>query len=72
MYFGPSDVYGINALTAKDTILLRGQVTEQLDPKSKPVASKNNPMQPLAWLHPYSSPNGSTRHDLLHHNGCIC
>lgn len=57
--FGPSDVYGINALTSKDTILLRGQVTENLDPKSKPVASKNNPMQPLAWLHPYSSPNGS-------------
>ena len=57
--FGPSDVYGINALTAKDTILLRGQVTANLDPSSKPVASKNNPMQPLAWLHPYRSPNGT-------------
>jgi len=57
--FGPSDVYGINALTSKDTILLRGQVTENLNPNSKPVASKNNPMQPLAWLHPYVSPQGN-------------
>lgn len=58
--FGPSDVYGINALTAKDTILLRGQVTANLNPKSKPVPGKNKPMQPLAWLHPYNAPNGST------------
>ena len=57
--FGPSDVYGVKRLTSKDTILLRGQVTENLDPSSKPVASKNNPMQALAWLHTYSSPNGS-------------
>jgi hypothetical protein len=57
--FGPSDVYGIKALTSKDTILLRGQVTTNLNPNSKPVANKNKPMQPLAWLHPYVSPNGS-------------
>ena len=57
--FGPSDVYGINALTSKDTILLRGQVTESLNPNSKPVANKNKPMQPLAWLHTYVSPNSS-------------
>jgi hypothetical protein len=57
--FGPSDVYGINALTANDTILLRGQVTENLNPKSKPVRNKNKPMQPLAWLHPYDSPSGT-------------
>ena len=57
--FGPSDVYGINALTSKDTILLRGQVTENLNPNSKPVANKNKPMQPLAWLHTYVSPNAS-------------
>lgn len=57
--FGPSDVYGIKSLTAKDTILLRGQVTANLEPSSKPVASKNSPMQPLAWLHPYRSPNGT-------------
>ena len=57
--FGPSDVYGINALTEKDTILLRGQVTANLSPDSKPVANKNKPMQPLAWLHTYVSPNAS-------------
>ena len=57
--FGPTDVYGIRALTSKDTILLRGQVTKNLEPNSKPVASKNNPMQPLAWLHPYTSPSGA-------------
>ena len=57
--FGPSDVYGIKALTSKDTILLRGQVTTNLNPNSKPVANKNKPMQPLAWLHPYVSANGS-------------
>lgn len=58
--FGPTDVYGVEALTAKDTILLRGEVTQNLDPKSKPVPSKNMPMQPLAWLHPYQSPNGNS------------
>jgi len=57
--FGPSDVYGVKRLTDEDTVLLRGQVTENLNPDSKPVAAKNNPMQPLAWLHPYTSPNGS-------------
>jgi len=57
--FGPTDVYGIRALTDQDTILLRGQVTENLKPDSKPVESKNNPMQPLAWIHPYTSPSGN-------------
>ena len=58
--FGPSDVYGIKRVTAeRDTILLRGAVTETLDPKSKNVeGKKNDPMQPLAWLHPYEAPNG--------------
>jgi len=56
--FGPSDVYGIRRLTDKDTILLRGAVTASLDPKSKLVEGKNDPMQPLAWLHPYEAPNG--------------
>jgi hypothetical protein len=60
--FGPSDVYGVIHLTDKDTILMRGAVTETLDPKSKPVAGKkNDPMQPLAWLHPYTAPNGTTK-----------
>jgi len=57
--FGPSDVYGVRHLTDKDTILLRGAVTESLDPASKPVdGPKNNPMMPLAWLHTYESPDG--------------
>ena len=56
--FGPSDVYGVNRLTDKDTILLRGAVTENLEPSSSFVDSKNNPMQALAWLHPYEAPNG--------------
>ena len=56
--FGPSDVYGIRRLTEKDTILLRGAVTKTLDPDSSFVNEKNDPMQPLAWLHPYTAPNG--------------
>lgn len=59
--FGPSDVYGVIHLTDADTILMRGAVTETLDPKSKVLeGKKNNPMQPLAWLHPYTAPNGTT------------
>ncbi len=59
--FGPSDVYGVRHLTDADTILLRGAVTETLDPKSKPVeGGKNGPMMPLAWLHTYESPDGKT------------
>ena len=58
--FGPSDVYGIRKVTPeRDTILMRGQVTKTLDPKSEPVEKKNNPMQPLAWLHEYKSPSGA-------------
>ena len=56
--FGPSDVYGIRRLTEKDTILMRGAVTATLEPDSSFVDSKNDPMQPLAWLHPYTAPNG--------------
>ncbi len=57
--FAPSDVYGVTHLTSADTILMRGAVTESLDPASaNKVNDKNNPMQPLAWLHTYSRPNG--------------
>ncbi|MDB4618284.1 MAG: ThuA domain-containing protein [Akkermansiaceae bacterium] len=57
--FGPSDVYGVIHLSEKDTVLLRGAVTKTLDPASKNVEDdRNNPMMPLAWLHPYSSPDG--------------
>ncbi|MDP6113628.1 MAG: ThuA domain-containing protein [Planctomycetota bacterium] len=57
--FAPSDVYGARHVTEKDTILLRGAVTKTLDPKSEKVAGKkNDPMMPLAWLHPYQSKGG--------------
>ena len=37
---------------------MRGAVTETLAPDSAFVDAKNDPMQPLAWLHPYTAPNG--------------
>ena len=65
--FGPTDVYGIANLDQKSaTILLRGAVTESLDPKSKPVAGKkNDPMMPLAWLREYTAPNGAKKGQAL-------
>lgn len=60
--FGPSDVYGVRHLTDQDTILLRGAVTESLDPSSKPIdGPKNDPMMALAWLHTYESPDGQAK-----------
>ncbi len=60
--YGPSDVYGVIHLTDADTILLRGAVTETLAPDSAAVEGKQNaPMMPLAWLHPYTAPNGETK-----------
>ena len=57
--FAPSDVYGVTHLTEADTVLLRGAVTETLDPASKPIeGDKNSPMQALAWLHTYKTPDG--------------
>ena len=58
--FAPSDVYTVKHLQASDTILLRGAVTETLDPKSPAIAGpKNNPMMPLAWVRQYTSPGGA-------------
>ncbi|MBL8819988.1 MAG: ThuA domain-containing protein [Planctomyces sp.] len=57
--FAPSDVYGVVNLTDKDQILLRGAITKTLDPESEILKDKrNDPMQPFAWLHTYSSPDG--------------
>jgi len=54
--FAPSDVYGVKHLTKDDQILMRGAVTETLDPSSKNIeGDKNNPMMALAWLHPYQA-----------------
>jgi hypothetical protein len=58
--FTPSDIYGVTHLSPADTILLRGAVTESLDPNSPNIqGAKNSPMQPLAWLHSYNRPDGT-------------
>lgn len=61
--FATTDVYGIaNLDETTATILLRGEVTESLDPSSKAVAGKkNDPMMPLAWLREYTAPNGTKK-----------
>ncbi len=60
--FVPSDIYGVTHLTDVDKILLRGAVTETLEPDSKNIeGEKNDPMQPFAWLHPYTAPNGEAK-----------
>ncbi|MES2924745.1 MAG: PVC-type heme-binding CxxCH protein [Verrucomicrobiota bacterium] len=61
--FATSDVYGIANLDQQAaTILLRGAVTESLDPASKNIdGPKNNPLMPLAWLREYTAPNGTTK-----------
>jgi len=58
--FTPSDIYGVTHLTAADRILMRGAVTESLDPKSANIiGEKNEVLQPMAWLHVYQRPNGT-------------
>ena len=61
--FGPTDVYTVSNLDLKTaTLLLRGAVTETLDPKSPAIAGKKNePMMPLAWLREYTAPNGTSK-----------
>ena len=60
--FAPSDVYTVKNLTGSETVLMRGIVTETLDPASKAVeGEKNQPTQALAWLREYTAPNGTTK-----------
>ncbi|NQW99746.1 ThuA domain-containing protein, partial [bacterium] len=61
--FATTDVYGIANLDQKAaTLLLRGVVTQSLDPASKALEGpKNNPLMPLAWLREYTAPDGNTR-----------
>lgn len=61
--FATTDVYAVANLNQNAaTIVLRGAVTESLDPKSKNVAGKKNePMMPLAWMREYTAPNGTTK-----------
>lgn len=60
--FGPTDVYEVRLpLPGDSTPLLLGQVTESLDPASKPVdGPKNNPMMPIAWTKTYKGAAGKT------------
>jgi len=59
--FAPSDVYGVIHLTDDDKVLMRGAITETLDPDSEILTDdeRNDPMQPLAWLHEYTRPDGN-------------
>ncbi|MDA0767545.1 MAG: ThuA domain-containing protein [Verrucomicrobia bacterium] len=58
--FGDTDVYGANP-PADATVLLRGAVTESLDPASKPIdGEKNNPMMPVAWTRTFKNEAGTT------------
>jgi len=61
--FATSDVYGTGNLDEEAaTILLRGAVTETLEPESKILEGpKNDPMQALAWTREYTAPNGTTK-----------
>ncbi len=58
--FVESDVY--TARPPEDvTVLVRGQVTETLDPASKAVeGKKNEPMQPIVWLREHQNSDGKT------------
>ena len=59
--FVPSDVYTVSHLNPEAQILLRGQVTATLDPRSEAVAgAKNDPMMPVAWQRQYQVPNGKS------------
>ena len=61
--FATSDVYGVvNLDENKATVLLRGAVTETLEPSSKAIdGEKNDPMMAAAWLRQYVSPSGKGR-----------
>jgi type 1 glutamine amidotransferase len=51
--FGTTDVYTANP-PSDSTILVLGEVTETLQPDSKPVTGKkNDPMMPVAWTRAY-------------------
>jgi hypothetical protein len=58
--FGTTDVYGVRLPLPGDSMpLVLGQVTETLEPDSKPVeGKKNDPMMPVAWTKTYQAANG--------------
>ena len=59
-FYTPTDIYGIEHLDQQAaTVLLRGAVTEALDPAASILntdAKLNDPMMPLAWLKSYTGP----------------
>jgi len=62
--FALSDVYTVKNLDeSQATVLLRGAVTETLDPASKILTEdpRNQPTQALAWLRTYTAPDGKTK-----------
>ena len=61
--FAKSDVYGVKRVTDENaTILLRGAVTETLEPDSAAVTDgRNDPMMASAWLKEWESPNGEAK-----------
>ena len=57
--FGKTDVYGASP-KEPSTVLLRGAVTESLDPASKVLTGKKNaPMMPIAWTREFKHENGT-------------
>lgn len=57
--FGPTDVYGVRLpLPGDSTPVVLGQVTETLEPTSAPVAAKNAPMMPIAWIRTFTGSAG--------------
>ncbi len=61
--FGPSDVYATkNVNESNATIVMRGLITETLDPTSKTlVGPRNSPGMPAIWFRQYTAPNGTTK-----------
>ncbi len=57
--FGTTDVYTVRLPLPGDSVpLVLGQVTETLEPDSKPIEAKNNPMMPVAWTKSYQGASG--------------
>lgn len=61
--FCTTDVYEAHPLEPS-TILLRGEVTKSLDPKSTGVAAKNDPMIAVAWAREFDNA-GDTNNKIL-------
>ncbi|MFG0331957.1 MAG: ThuA domain-containing protein [Maioricimonas sp. JB049] len=58
--WGPTDVYGVRLpLPEGGKPLVLGQVLEGMNMDDEPVAGKkNDPMMPIAWIKPYTTPSG--------------